>query len=232
MLFCSVLFRRYPLGLRHIPPLVWGWCGGASLKYGTFLSCVWGPGSSVGIATGYELDGHGIESQWRPDFPHPSRPALGPNPPPIQWVPGKAAGAWRWPPNPSSAEVKERVKLYFYSTSRSSWPVIRWTPPLPLIRRTAVKSLSFTKITIVVQVLLPLSVRKKQLLNCISGTLCLTRPPTTRPTTLHVCKTTGCQCSFKLLMMGGVSPESCWASYKYGIIKFWYIVASCWIFLY
>ena len=32
--------------------------------------------------------------------------------------------------------------------------------------------------------------------------------------------------------MGGVSPETCWASYKYGIIKFSYIVASCWIFLY
>jgi len=33
-------------------------------------------------------------------------------------------------------------------------------------------------------------------------------------------------------MMGGVSPETCWASYKYGIIKFWYIVGSCWIFIY
>jgi hypothetical protein len=41
-----------------------------------------------------------------------------------------------------------------------------------------------------------------------------------------------CQCSFRLLMLGGVSPETCWASYKYGIIKFWYIVAPCWIFLY
>jgi len=30
-------------------------------------------------------------------------------------------------------------------------------------------------------------------------------------------------------MMGGVSPETCWASYKYEI-KFWYTVASCWIF--
>jgi len=39
-------------------------------------------------------------------------------------------------------------------------------------------------------------------------------------------------CSFRLLMMGGVLPETCWASYKYVIIKFWYIVASCWIFLY
>jgi hypothetical protein len=29
-----------------------------------------------------------------------------------------------------------------------------------------------------------------------------------------------------------VSPETCWASCKYGIIKFWYIVAFCWIFLY
>jgi hypothetical protein len=45
-------------------------------------------------------------------------------------------------------------------------------------------------------------------------------------------KTRGCQCSFRLLMMGGVSPETRWASYKYGIIKFWYIVASCYIFLY
>jgi hypothetical protein len=58
------------------------------------------------------------------------------------------------------------------------------------------------------------------------------RPPPTRPTTFHVWKTRGCQCSFRLLMMGGVSPETCWASYKYGIIKFWYILASCWIFLY
>ena len=45
------------------------------------------------------------------------------------------------------------------------------------------------------------------------------RPPTARPTTFHVWKTRGCQCSFRLLMMGGVSPETCWASYKYGIIK-------------
>jgi len=30
----------------------------------------------------------------------------------------------------------------------------------------------------------------------------------------------GCWGSFELLMMGGVSPETCWASYKHGIINF------------
>jgi hypothetical protein len=57
-------------------------------------------------------------------------------------------------------------------------------------------------------------------------------PPTIRPTTFHIWKIRGRQCSFRLLMMGGISLETCWASYKYGIIKFWYIAASCWIFLY
>jgi len=57
-------------------------------------------------------------------------------------------------------------------------------------------------------------------------------PPTTRPTTFHVWKTRGFQCTFRFLMVGGVSPETYWALYKYGIIKLWYIVAFCWIFLY
>ena len=51
-----------------------------------------GRDSSVGIATRYGLDGPGVESRWGRDFPHPSRPALGPTQPPVQWVPGLSCG--------------------------------------------------------------------------------------------------------------------------------------------
>ena len=47
-----------------------------------------GRDSSVSIATGCRLDVPRIESRWGRDFPHTSRPALGPTQPPIQCVPG------------------------------------------------------------------------------------------------------------------------------------------------
>ena len=74
------------------------------------------PGSIVGIATAYGLDGPGIESRWGRDFPQLSRPALRATQPPVQWVrffpggkvrPGRDAD----PSPPSNAEVKNRVEL-------------------------------------------------------------------------------------------------------------------------
>jgi hypothetical protein len=78
-----------------------------------------GPGSVAGIATGYELDGPGIESRWRQIFPHLSRPALRPtrllyNGYPVfpggKERPGRDAD----PSLSSSAVGYERVELYLY----------------------------------------------------------------------------------------------------------------------
>ena len=44
--------------------------------------------SAVGIAARYVLDGPRIEFRWGRGIPYPSRPAIRPTQPPIQWVPG------------------------------------------------------------------------------------------------------------------------------------------------
>ena len=73
-----------------------------------------GPGSVVGIATGYGLDDPGIEFRWGRDFPHLFRPALGPIQPPLQWVPGLSRGKVRpsraadHSPPPSAAVKKKK----------------------------------------------------------------------------------------------------------------------------
>jgi hypothetical protein len=80
-----------------------------------------GPGSSVGIATGYGLEGPGIESRWREIFrTSPDRPWGQPSLlyngyrvfPGGKERPGRDAD----PSPPSSAVGHERVELYLHSS--------------------------------------------------------------------------------------------------------------------
>ena len=55
----------------------------------------YGPGSSIGIATDYRLDGPGSNPSGD-EISRPSRTALGPTQPPVQWVLDLSRG-WRRP---------------------------------------------------------------------------------------------------------------------------------------
>jgi len=110
-------------------------CGGG----GGGLSIMWRINwdSSVGVATRYGLEGPKIESRWGHDFPHqstsvhPASYTVGTGSFPGVKRPGRGVDH---PPQPR-VEVKERVELYLYSPSGSSWPVLGWTLTLPLLLR-------------------------------------------------------------------------------------------------
>jgi len=57
----------------------------------TTITITCGPGSSVGVATDYGLDGAGSNPGGDEIF-RPSRPALEPTQPPVQWVLGLSRG--------------------------------------------------------------------------------------------------------------------------------------------
>jgi hypothetical protein len=88
-----------------------------------------GPGSSVGIATRYGLDGPGIECRWGARFSAPVQTGPGGHPASYTVSTGSFTGVKRPRRDadhtlPSSGDVKERVELYLYSPSGPSWSVL------------------------------------------------------------------------------------------------------------
>ena len=81
--------------------------------------------SAVGTATRYGLDDPGIESRWEARFSAPGQTVPGTHSASLSGVERPWHGDEHL--HPSRAEVKERVKLYVYSPSGPSWPVLGWT---------------------------------------------------------------------------------------------------------
>ena len=85
-----------------------------------------GRASVVGITAGDGPDGTGIEFRSARDFLHLFTMDLAPKHPPVKWVLGLFLGLKRPEddadnPPTSSAEVKERLELYLYFYSGTSY---------------------------------------------------------------------------------------------------------------
>jgi len=114
-------------------------CKDVNYSYTSKDAC--GPGSSVGIATGYGLDGPGIESRWGARFSAPVQTGPGAHPTSCTMGTGSFPGGKEQPGRdadpspPSSAVGHERVELYLYSPYepyglyKASVPVQGWTLP-------------------------------------------------------------------------------------------------------
>jgi hypothetical protein len=86
----SLLALNKPLALRSqtsSTPALHLMSEGLNVRYKTV-----GRDTSVGTATRYGLDGPRIEFRCGRDFPHTSRPAMGPTQPPLRCVPGLSRG--------------------------------------------------------------------------------------------------------------------------------------------
>jgi hypothetical protein len=87
----------------------------------TRITTLVGPGSSVGIATDYGLDGPGIESRWGARFSAPIQSGRGAHPASCKMRTGSFPGVksgWRVSLTPDPLLVprsKNRVELYLYS---------------------------------------------------------------------------------------------------------------------
>ena len=110
------------------------WCVRSGKGWSSFISQQFillrvGRDSAVGIATRYGLDGSGIESRWGARFSVPVQ--TGPGAYPASYTMGTESFPWvKRPgrgadhPPPSKCRGQERARLYLYSPSGPSWPVM------------------------------------------------------------------------------------------------------------
>jgi len=92
----SAILFLYPAEAKHLFLLQSAQTGSGTIQspIQMVLEALCGPGSSVGIATDYWMDGPGSNPGGDEIFRQP-RPALGPTQPPVKWAPALSRGKVR-----------------------------------------------------------------------------------------------------------------------------------------